>query len=552
MLLSSFLLCSSIFAQPDGDNTNFVLKSTSHEFGNFWQNDNGGIRGLVAGTDLDNDGLYEIIASDYDDGGKVHVFEIVGDNQLQWVWSSPGIGTEAQTTCRYVAVADLDGNGRQEILLSISESADNPSSSAGIHVYEWTGQNNGYGSQPVALTRGRVSISQFRCDSFLAKDIDKDGKEELVLALNGLADQDYFVVLSVTGTFESGSITWLKEAQFKKGEDFEGDAVNVVSSDMDGDGNLEILAHSALNMMLLPIEVTGPNQYAFGTAFMMNDSSISDVNLVNGVAVDIDGDGRDEVYYNGWKTGNLYMLGSSGDALNLNASHVNLISQGGAGAPFVSFGMANGDQDHGVRPDNPDLYIGAAGYTADLFNLEYTGGDVKDPSNYQWYTIYHDSTDGGAIATRVLAPPVDLDKDGSREIVLGYQSIPDTVDSQAVEKHWLRILEYDLATSIGNEQDWTVTVPSEMFLVENYPNPFSSQTTFSLSLRTDGLLRGSIYNILGQRVATVMPESWRQSGEHASLWNGMDDHGQALSNGVYFARFELNGFAVTKRIMLNK
>jgi hypothetical protein len=113
-------------------------------------------------------------------------------------------------------------------------------------------------------------------------------------------------------------------------------------------------------------------------------------------------------------------------------------------------------------------------------------------------------------------------------------------------------VEFSITSVPGDNAGLDLIVPSEMFLVENYPNPFSTQTTFSLSLRSDGILRGSLYNMLGQRVATIMSESWRQSGEYASLWNGTDDYGQVLSNGVYFARFELNGFAVTKRITLNR
>lgn len=542
------ILFQNGFAQVDGNNTNFILKSTSQEFEDFWKSGSGGIRGLVAGSDIDKDGLYEIIASDHDDGGKIHIFEITGDNELQWIWSSPGFDSTASTTCRFVGVSDLDGNGRQEILLSISEATNNSSSSSGIYVYEWTGQNNGFNSEPSAFTRGKVTLSHFKCDSFFAKDIDNDGKEELVLAINGEGDNDYFVILSVNDYFESGNFVWVKEAEFRKNIHFQGDAVNVLSSDLDGDGRLEVLAHSAFNMTVFPIEAWLPDNYAFGTSFQMNES-FNDVNLINGVAIDIDGNGRDEVYYNGWKTGNLYLLSTDGDVLALDESDVTLLNQGGSGAPFASFGMAVGDQDHGLGSDGMDLYIGAGGSTSDLFNLEYVGDDVKNPNSYQWHINYNDPTDGNAIVTRVLAPSVDLDKDGNMEIVLAYQGIPDSINNQPVEKHWLRILEYDFPTSVNNDA-WNVEVPADLFLVENYPNPFTEHTIFSTTLKIDGSLQGSIFNVLGQKVATIVEGNWRQKGTYKWHWDGTDDSGKFLPNGVYYASFDLNGYKTLKRITL--
>lgn len=538
-------------AQVEGDNLNFVLESTSNAFNDFWLTTNGGIRGLVTGTDLDQDGLYEIITSDYDDGGKVHVFEIQGDNTMHWVWSSPGLSEGNPTTCRFAGVSDLDGNGRMEILLSISEPTGNSSDSAGIHIYEWTGQNNDFGLSPVAVTRGLVPIARFRCDSFVAEDVDNDGKQELVLAINGEGAQDYFVILSLTGEFSQGNFSWTKEQQFTKDTHFEGDAINVLTSDMDNDGIREIIAHSAHYLMLFPIESDGPDSYTWGSTIELDNSIFNDLNLINGVAVDLDQDGKDEVLYNGWKTGNLYLLRPDGNATDLNDSHVFLLSNGKAGARFVSHGMACGDQDHAYGSDGPDIYVGAAGYTSDLFNMEFLGGDVTDSLNYQWYTVYDDPSDGSAILSAVSAPIVDLDKDGRREIVLGYQSIPDSVDGLPIDKQWLRILEYDIATSVEGGGNWSVHVPTDMFLVSNnHPNPFYDQTVFTLTMHVDGFVRGDVFNLLGQRVATIFAGEWRQSGSYSVSWTGLNDSGGALANGVYFARFNLNGYSVLKRITL--
>jgi len=71
------------------------------------------IRGCAAGSDLDEDGLYEIIVTDYDNGGMVHVYEVTGDNTLEWVWSSAGSNVD---NVRQVGTGDLDNDGIGEII----------------------------------------------------------------------------------------------------------------------------------------------------------------------------------------------------------------------------------------------------------------------------------------------------------------------------------------------------------------------------------------------------------------------------------------------------
>ncbi len=377
--------------------------------------------------------------------------------------------------------------------------------------------------------------------------------------MNGDGNNDHFLVYSVTGDFEQGNITWINEADIQnfQGDANQGDAVNVLCCDMDGDGNLEIMAHSYYEqkMMFLPIEVTGVNQYSIGTPFTINDETgfgINDVNKINGVALDVNKDGKDEVFYNGWRTGNLYLLSTANDVLTLTSEDHTILNRGSAGVPFISNGMARGDQDHGFGTDGPDIYIGAGGYSYDLFNCEFTGGSIKDSSNYKWYVVYHDSLEDNSLVTRVVAPSVDLDKDGNLELVLGYQSIPDSVNGQAVDKKWLRILEYDYPTSVADDNLWNVRMPEEMFLVSNYPNPFKLATTFTMDLRGDGMVTGTLYNILGKRVSTVVESRWFQAGSYSIAWDGIDDKGRVLPNGVYFAKFNLNGYQITKRLMIAK
>jgi hypothetical protein len=64
------------------------------------------------------------------------------------------------------------------------------------------------------------------------------------------------------------------------------------------------------------------------------------------------------------------------------------------------------------------------------------------------------------------------------------------------------------------------------------PNPFSNFTNIQYSLEENLTVDISIYNALGQKVATLLHES-QTSGEHSIEWNGKNENGNPLSDGLY-------------------
>jgi len=72
----------------------------------------------------------------------------------------------------------------------------------------------------------------------------------------------------------------------------------------------------------------------------------------------------------------------------------------------------------------------------------------------------------------------------------------------------------------------------ENLRLKNYPTPFNANTVISYSLPKPGLVALTIYNLLGQRVKTLVDE-FKPSGNHKALWDGTDDWGQRVSSGVY-------------------
>ena len=78
---------------------------------------------------------------------------------------------------------------------------------------------------------------------------------------------------------------------------------------------------------------------------------------------------------------------------------------------------------------------------------------------------------------------------------------------------------------------------SEVF--SNFPNPFNASTRFPFFLREEGLVRCSVYNVLGQYVRHLV-EATLPAGSHYVEWDGFTENGLTASTGIYFYRFEIS------------
>jgi hypothetical protein len=94
--------------------------------------------------------------------------------------------------------------------------------------------------------------------------------------------------------------------------------------------------------------------------------------------------------------------------------------------------------------------------------------------------------------------------------------------------------------------DDTNPIPRIFSLAQNYPNPFNSSTTISYTLPEKGPVTLSIYNLLGQKVATLF-EGVQQAGEHKVVWEAVD-----VPSGVYFYRLASNEYVETRKMVLQR
>ena len=76
------------------------------------------------------------------------------------------------------------------------------------------------------------------------------------------------------------------------------------------------------------------------------------------------------------------------------------------------------------------------------------------------------------------------------------------------------------------------TVPQHFALGQNYPNPFNSSTVIPYQLTEAAPVRLEVFNLLGQRLATLV-DGMQSAGAHIAAWDATDAAGQAVGAGVY-------------------
>jgi len=106
-------------------------------------------------------------------------------------------------------------------------------------------------------------------------------------------------------------------------------------------------------------------------------------------------------------------------------------------------------------------------------------------------------------------------------------------------------------TSVEEEQEGSATTPKDFELYQSYPNPFNNQTIIKYNLLKSCQVTLTIYNILGQKVKTLVNQR-QETGSRSISWDGKDEKGKDLAGGIYFYQLKAGEVTQTKRMVLLK
>ena len=96
------------------------------------------------------------------------------------------------------------------------------------------------------------------------------------------------------------------------------------------------------------------------------------------------------------------------------------------------------------------------------------------------------------------------------------------------------------------------TLPDKFELRQNYPNPFNPVTIFAFQLPGAQKVSLTIYNILGQRIKTLVSNRVLQAGYYSFRWDGHNDYGQKAAAGIYFLQFRSENYRKTIKMIMQK
>jgi len=384
------------------------------------------VRDLWVGSDFDQDGQKEVILASYGPAGTgvVYVYEITGDNTSTLLFQTEVLGSDWGGT-RHASYGDLDGNGMQELLVSVNSSND---AVGGIWAYEYDTVGDSMRA-PVQLFKALVTADRWFCENFNVGDVDQDGVQEIFFGNNGTTNAtDNFHIASVdTGTtFAENNITTTIEfthgktsATFPIG----GSPYGGVIADMNGDGMNEVLFAPWDHGAMLIVENDSVDSYTAVNYIQTDLDRVDDFAFWDFMINDLDGDGRDEAYLSMYSGGRLYVTTCpEGTALaDLTTANVYTIDDLG-----TSGGVATqmGDLDGNGR-----MNIYASGGGSYLTNHEFIGTDPTDSTHWVKMDNITSASFKGVYGMRYAG---DLDGDGYDEIY-GANTAASLIAASAIE-----------------------------------------------------------------------------------------------------------------------
>lgn len=92
--------------------------------------------------------------------------------------------------------------------------------------------------------------------------------------------------------------------------------------------------------------------------------------------------------------------------------------------------------------------------------------------------------------------------------------------------------KYNIPESTPNS---TINYNTSVELKQNYPNPFSDETTIKYNLNTSGYTKLEIINLQGNLVKTLVNEH-KPRGQYTVYWEGKGKNGKEVKSGLYIIR----------------
>lgn len=191
-----------------------------------------------------------------------------------------------------------------------------------------------------------------------------------------------------------------------------------------------------------------------------------------------------------------------------------------------------------------NVYVTGMSYSGEQGGYDYATIKYDPQGATSWIIRYEGAGDD-------IPNAIALDQEGN-VYVTGYSE-----KSPGADEDYLTI-KYEQSAVTGAEQPQTPqSGVNDYELAQNYPNPFNPETKFVFSLPQAGVVKLNIYSLTGQLVRTLV-DGTIAAGRHEISWNGQDQSGRVVANGVYWYQLVVTGeggkiaFRETKKMAVLK
>jgi hypothetical protein len=202
-----------------------------------------------------------------------------------------------------------------------------------------------------------------------------------------------------------------------------------------------------------------------------------------------------------------------------------------SGSGYFTFGDASGGADISLP------------VVLSLFNIREKRGEVflswrseSELNNSQWQVQRKCVADTGAVYETIAR----LDGQGSRATATDYAFTDNQVLAGLEYSYRLVDISLQGFKHYHPEQNIIVGLPQTYQLHQNYPNPFNPLTNILYDLPVNSQVTMSVYNILGQKIATLVDKK-QDAGYYKLIWEGTNQHGNRLASGMYILAIQASG-----------
>ena len=203
---------------------------------------------------------------------------------------------------------------------------------------------------------------------------------------------------------------------------------------------------------------------------------------------------------------------------------------------------------------NLEPYIGDASSFKIGFEYDDCGGNwgygvavdrvaIKMGDDFTWLTVSPFSGNVSAFATQ----------NDSIGVKIGVYGVYDDlqIQDELLIESGQNVANVPIGVGIEVDVDDSYITPKEFALHQNYPNPFNPETNIRFDLAENTRASLSIFNLVGQKVATLINKTM-DAGTYNVKWQGVNDNGSSLPTGMYIYELKTSKFHSVKKLVLVK